>query len=175
LRALVAPGWRPAAFRDWLERLAARGRLSLGADAVALATHAPGLDAEQGRLYASLLRALDEIGLLAAPEEDWLRRAGAWPAGKALTAFALRSGDAVRLNDGTFLSGKAWRELLDRLRQEGAAGRTAFEVPAFKDWFGLTRKHAIPILEKLDDLGVTQRVGNQRRIRTSWKDGRIGE
>ena len=35
-------------------------------------------------------------------------------------------------------------------------------VPAFKEMFGVTRKHAIPLLEYLDRIGVTRRSGNVR-------------
>jgi selenocysteine-specific elongation factor len=37
-------------------------------------------------------------------------------------------------------------------------------VAAFKDLAGITRKHAIPLLEYLDRTGVTQRRGDERDI-----------
>ncbi len=37
-------------------------------------------------------------------------------------------------------------------------------VAAFKDLAGVTRKHAIPLLEYLDRTGVTQRRGDDRDI-----------
>lgn len=39
-----------------------------------------------------------------------------------------------------------------------------FDVGQFKDWFGLSRKLAIPILEWLDSERVTRREGDRRRI-----------
>jgi selenocysteine-specific elongation factor len=54
---------------------------------------------------------------------------------------------------------------LDRLADElGRTGWTAFSVPDFKERFGLTRKWAIPLLEHLDQIGRTRRVGDQREV-----------
>jgi len=43
-------------------------------------------------------------------------------------------------------------------------GVESFDVAAFKDRFGLTRKLAIPILEWLDSERVTRREGDRRRV-----------
>jgi len=37
-------------------------------------------------------------------------------------------------------------------------------VPAFKELLGLSRKHAIPLLEYLDRERVTRRAGNDRVV-----------
>ena len=39
-----------------------------------------------------------------------------------------------------------------------------FTIAEFKERFGLTRKWAIPVLEHLDSIGATRRVGPQRII-----------
>jgi selenocysteine-specific elongation factor len=57
------------------------------------------------------------------------------------------------------------RELLDEVAAAVQAWAVeSFEVGAFKERFGLTRKLAIPILEWLDSQRVTRREGDQRRI-----------
>ncbi len=40
-----------------------------------------------------------------------------------------------------------------------------FTVAEFRDELGITRKHAIPLLEWMDTAGVTVREGEGRRIR----------
>ena len=60
-------------------------------------------------------------------------------------------------------------DALDRLRREVAAlGRGAeqvrIDVAAFKDRYGVTRKFAIPLLEHLDRMRVTRRVGRERIV-----------
>ena len=39
-----------------------------------------------------------------------------------------------------------------------------FGVPAFKDWTGISRKYAIPLLEYLDRERVTRREGDERVV-----------
>lgn len=53
------------------------------------------------------------------------------------------------------------RETLSRYRKERGNG---LPIAAFKELTGLTRKHAIPLLEYLDREHVTRRVGDERVI-----------
>jgi len=53
-----------------------------------------------------------------------------------------------------------------QLRQSLASRRgQRFAVPEFKEWTGVSRKYAIPLLEYLDREHVTVRDGDQRLIR----------
>ena len=54
---------------------------------------------------------------------------------------------------------------LRRAVAERAAANPEIDVAWFKERFGLSRKHAIPLLEWLDRERVTVRVGNLRKIR----------
>jgi selenocysteine-specific elongation factor len=67
---------------------------------------------------------------------------------------------------GSFLvETTALERLKGDLREANGAGAPGeVEVGAFKDRFGLTRKHAIPLLEWLDRERVTRRVGATRRL-----------
>ncbi len=56
---------------------------------------------------------------------------------------------------------------LDALREklwEFAERSRMIDVGAFKELTGLTRKHAIPLLEHFDAENTTRRVGNKREI-----------
>ena len=71
----------------------------------------------------------------------------------------LRMGGA----DGMVFHKDALTRLKDSLREQKA--RTdRIDVARFKELFGVTRKHAIPLLEWLDRERVTQRSGNERLI-----------
>jgi selenocysteine-specific elongation factor len=41
---------------------------------------------------------------------------------------------------------------------------TRFTVAAFKDWTGISRKYAIPLLEYLDRERITRRDGEERLV-----------
>ncbi|MBP7149040.1 MAG: selenocysteine-specific translation elongation factor [Acidobacteria bacterium] len=166
LRADLAPAWPADAFRELLARGQAEGWLAVAAEGARLARHASAPEGQLAEVHARLLKLLDEAGLEALGEDDLLWQAGATERGRELLLFAQRAGQAVKIKGDLWISGTAWRAMVERLRAEAAAGRPTLDVPAFKELFGLTRKYAIPILERLDEDGVTQRVGNERRIRT---------
>ena len=54
---------------------------------------------------------------------------------------------------------------LDRLRETlGGRKGQRFSVGEFKDWTGISRKYAIPLLEFLDREHVTRREGDERLV-----------
>jgi selenocysteine-specific elongation factor len=75
----------------------------------------------------------------------------------------LAQGALVRIPDGKVFHAAALRDLRERLRAYRARSAT-IDVGAFKELAGVTRKHAIPLLEHLDAERVTRRRGNLREI-----------
>ena len=54
---------------------------------------------------------------------------------------------------------------IDSLRRLLASRKsTRFNVGNFKDWTGISRKYAIPLLEFLDREHVTRREGDERLV-----------
>ena len=80
---------------------------------------------------------------------------------EGLAAYLVKKGPLVRLPGGWLISRDAVDDVVARLR---ASGVESFEVPRFKEMFGLTRRLAIPLLEYLDGAKVTRRVGDKRQI-----------
>jgi selenocysteine-specific elongation factor len=80
---------------------------------------------------------------------------------EGLIGYLVKKGDLVRLPGGWLIAREAVEGVVRRLR---TSGRPSFEVPEFKQMFGLTRRLAIPLLEHLDGAKVTRRVGDRREI-----------
>ncbi len=165
LRGAMAPGWSAEQFRGLLARLEARGAIAVRPDAVRLASHRAVPEGEQAERLASVKSALDAAAFEALPEADLLARLGGGPAARQLLAFAARRGEAIKLKESLWLGGGAWERVVRTLRDEAAAGRATIDVATFKELFGISRKYAIPLLEKLDAEAVTQRIGNERKVR----------
>jgi selenocysteine-specific elongation factor len=70
-------------------------------------------------------------------------------------------GRLVRLPGGLLIAAAA---IADVRRQLLAGPWDRFSVPQFKDHFNLTRKWAIPLLEHLDAVGATRRLGDDRQV-----------
>ena len=80
---------------------------------------------------------------------------------EGLIAHLLKQGALVRLPGGWIISREAVDDVSARLR---ASGLTSLDVGQFKEMFGLTRRLAIPLLEYLDAVKVTRRVGDRREV-----------
>jgi selenocysteine-specific elongation factor len=67
----------------------------------------------------------------------------------------------VKLSDDLIYHRETLEEMKGRIRAAYAPG-ARFGVADFKDLFGITRKHAIPLLEHFDREKFTRRLGNDR-------------
>jgi selenocysteine-specific elongation factor len=111
------------------------------------------------RKIESLFRA----GGLAAPgEAEALANCGLdEQRARPILQLLLKQGTLVRISPELIYHAAA----LERLKQLLEAHRgQSFSVPEFKDWTGISRKYAIPLLEFLDRIRLTRRVGDRRVV-----------
>jgi selenocysteine-specific elongation factor len=167
----VCAEWSWSAYEDLLARAAGAGELVVERETV----RRPGHDARPAGAEAEALEGLVEQLVdagLATMSTDELAQASGLPRERVarLLAAASRGGTVVRVKDGVWLSSAAWARLVEGLAQSAERGEWTLDVRGFKDLFGLSRKHAIPLLERLDDAGLTRRAGNERRIQPAVMD-----
>jgi len=106
------------------------------------------LYAQAGLTPPSLQEALEAVGLAAQPARE-------------LVQLLLRHGRLVRLAEGLYLHESAIERVRTLLQSKRGQ---KFRVPEFKQWTGVSRKYAIPLLEYLDRLRVTRREGDWRTV-----------
>ncbi|MFQ5526464.1 MAG: selenocysteine-specific translation elongation factor [Thermoanaerobaculia bacterium] len=152
---------RPLAdvYLEWLRR---RKVLSVAGGEINAPGREASLSGEESQLSKTIL-ALFETGGLAPPSPSDLRDATrAKPQVlDGVVKFHIEHGELTRLPGELVIATGAVERVRDEMR---ASGQDSFSVADFKNRFGLTRKWAIPLLEHLDSIGVTRRVGNQRQI-----------
>ena len=162
----------PAAVADGaLLRLEAAGRIRRDRDTVATAGRSVRLTpAEQG-ILDGLAELLDEGGL-APPtlSEAGRSLSAAPPLVEAMRRLLAHAGRAVIVTPDLSFSVAALDSLKQAVR-ERRQSNPEISVGWFKERFGLSRKHAIPLLEWLDRERVTVRVGDVRRIRPAPPSG----
>lgn len=81
---------------------------------------------------------------------------------KEITSLLGKEGELVYLDETLFIHRDALVEIEDKVKtffQE----KDTITVPEFKELFGVTRKHAIPLLIYLDNKDITERDGDVRR------------
>lgn len=166
LRSLVAPRLNAAAFQAFIRDLANRQLLVLSNDVARLREHEATANPEDEKLWSLVRNALERVGvhtpLLAElavalkvkeqPLRDFLHRKS-------------RTGEVRRVTTERF----ALRETLAQLATttvEVARGKEDgfFSAADFRNAIGTGRGLAIHYLEFFDQLGITQRFGDRRRV-----------
>jgi selenocysteine-specific elongation factor len=141
-----------------------RGVLTVHGDRLARPAHVAAREALAGARTA-VQRAAQEAGLGAVTAEALRLASGLDPtAADAVVRHLVR--DDVLLKLGTlYVDAGAVARVVGDLRAAREAGTLeAIDVGWFKERYGVTRRTAIPLLELLDRLRVTRRVGETRLI-----------
>jgi selenocysteine-specific elongation factor len=155
---------RPEVFKTVIGRLSREGQVAAERDTLRLAAHRPALSDADLTAKDRLEAAIKSAGLQAATLDETASRGGV-PAELARKLYNLlaASGRVLRVGDMVFHV-EAIEDLKSRLRERKAVN-PKIDVAVFKEITGgLTRKHAIPLLEYLDRERVTRRIGNEREI-----------
>ena len=80
---------------------------------------------------------------------------------RSILQLLLRDKRLIRVNDELVFHCSALQSLRQLLAQKKGQ---KFAVPEFKDWTGVSRKYAIPLLEFLDRERITRRDGDTRIV-----------
>jgi selenocysteine-specific elongation factor len=142
--------------------LAQTAELTQDAEIVRLKTHRVVLKQDEEAARAAIESSFERAGLAAPAVNDVLKASGVEASrARSILQILLRDGKLTRVSDELVLHASA----LSRLRSELELKRDMrFSVPVFKDWTGISRKYAIPLLEYLDRAHVTRREGDERVV-----------
>jgi selenocysteine-specific elongation factor len=153
--ALGLPAKRFGAF---VERLVADGRLAGRGSALALPSHRPRLSEEQERHWLSARAALAKDPLQPPSPAQLETEHGV---DRELVAALAERGDVVRIGtEAVFLPEAVTRfarAVVDEIASSGS-----ITVARARDLSGSSRKHVLPLLQFLDDRGLTRRQGDDR-------------
>ena len=120
------------------------------------------LKEEEEQARAAIERAFEQAGLATPAMAEVLAKSAVEPGrARRLLEILLREKRLVRISEDLVFHQTA----LARLREMLAGRRSErFNVGAFKEWTGISRKYAIPLLEFLDRERVTRRDGDERIV-----------
>lgn len=146
-----------------IRKLAEAKKIEIRAEIVALAGRGDAIPAERLRLLHAVEDLYAAAGLAAPLLSEVSLRSGVQPGEmRELITILLRARRLVRMgSDDAFLHSMPLAKLYDDMRKH--KGQT-FDVARFKSFTGLSRKHAIPLLEHLDQVHVTRNTGGVRVV-----------
>lgn len=166
VRLLLPPAARSLA-EPWLARLAAEGLIELREGEVRQSGRSVAPAADASPLARAILEQYTLAGLEPPSPGEVARALDAKSQiVEGLVQHLVRRKELVRLPTGLIFSAAAIARLVDDLR---STGWRRFRIAEFKERYRLSRKWTMPILEHLDNLGVTRRVGEERELRPAPK------
>lgn len=141
-----------------------RGLLQTSGIGFKLASHTVSHDAEQSALLQKLrdllMRGgvappfLKEIEELAGPDIKKTRR---------LINYLCDIGEVIKIQDGVYYHKPALEKIVSQAR-EWLVSNASLDIAGMRDLFGVSRKYAVPLLEYMDSIRMTRRVGNIRQL-----------
>jgi selenocysteine-specific elongation factor len=142
--------------------LAEEKQIVVEGENVRLAVHKLVLKQDEEQARAAIENAFEQAGLAVPAVPDVLAKSGVETArARSLLQILLREKLLVRVNDDLVFHHCAMEKLRTLLATRKGA---PFNVGTFKDWTGISRKYAIPLLEYLDRERVTRREGDERVV-----------
>ena len=146
-----------------LDRLAADKKVQVHADVVAIASLSTATSGKDARGMHAVVTAYLAAGLAAPSVRELAQQLRLSESEiRHIVTLLLREKSLVRMgSDDAFVHAKAVEQLIARL--SSMRGKT-LDIAGFKMLTGLTRKHAIPLLEYLDRERITRKQGEQRLI-----------
>lgn len=164
LREKVARRAPQDVFESVLAKLVNAGRLRGTRELVATADHSIQMSSDESEARDFLVECYRESGCrpqslveAAASSKRDVRTL------ERVQRVLLKDGTLVQIGEGMIFH----RDVLDELKETirgYKSKRPSIDVGFFKETVGVTRKHAIPLLEWLDRERVTRRAGNERVI-----------
>jgi selenocysteine-specific elongation factor len=141
---------------------ASREEIVVEGETVRLRSHTVVLKEDEEQALAAIERTFESAGLAVPAMAEALAKSGVEAKrARTLLEILVRQKRLLRINEDLVFHASA----LERLRQILAARKSQyFGVGEFKEWTGISRKYAIPLLEYLDREHITRREGDRRLI-----------
>lgn len=163
-RFAATPLGRPA-FISLLDELLASGAIAASGPWLHLPEHQVRLSEEDEALWQQLQPLFQQAGF----DPPWVRSLASATGGEEAAVRLLlrkltRLGQVHQVVRDLFYTDAAVRQLAAMLLKL-AADNPIIQAAAFRDALGIGRKRSIQILEFFDRIGLTRRLGDQRRIR----------
>jgi selenocysteine-specific elongation factor len=145
-----------------LQDLAREKIVAIAGDALDIPGRSKTLGGAEGELARMIESRFAEAGLAPPPVSELINeRTQKARVIEGVIGFLVKQGTLVRLAEGIYVHRDALAAARERIAERKG---DMIDVGHFKEYFGLSRKIAIPLLEWMDREGVTKRVGDSRKV-----------
>jgi len=162
VQKLLPPGADAALIQFLLADLASERITVANGDVLEIPGRSKTLGGTEGELARHIENRYESAGLQPPPVSEIINEKTYRPKMvEGVVSFLVKQGTLIRLAEGVYVH----RTVIAAAREKIASRRgQTIDVGQFKEFFGLSRKVAIPLLEHFDRVGVTKRVGDSRQV-----------
>ena len=161
LKSLLSREIDGSVFDEALELRLREGTLVAREDRIGLPETGPALTTAHERALERLEGRLQSAGFQVPDLTLLLRDVSADLKPQELVRYLVESGRAVKVTSDLLYTTVQWTEIEARVRAHFAKNPT-MAMAEFKDLLQVSRKYAVPLLERLDRTGLTRREGDLR-------------
>lgn len=156
----------PKVFQYCLNELIRKSVVVQEESLVRMADHQVALKADEEQLRKDLDQWYRSRGLSTPTIKETMEQFGEYPPQlvKEVLDLQLRDGKLFKISESLYYTREVIEPLIASVLQY-MEKNGEIDAPAFKDLTGLTRKFSIPILEYLDRVKITMRIGDKRILR----------
>ncbi len=148
-----------------LNRLLKNRQIEISGEQVSLRGFETSLSAEENEIMAAIEKMLLDQKFSAFSLDELARTFKVHPSRlETMVELLLQKKKIVESREGFILPVSWLEEIKNQLAEKKKRGQRELMVSEFKEMTGLSRKYAIPLLEFLDELGLTRRLGSKRLI-----------
>lgn len=153
--------WSEEMFAAVIAALIRVGKLRGIGERLVLADFLPQLPAQIAPQAEKILQQLEDEGREVTDWNTMVESVGLTPKQAAeIRRFYIEQGYIVALTDKIVWTTTTWEQAVQQLRAH--CTETTISIAAVKEVLGLSRKYIIPFLERLDQQGITKRIGEVR-------------
>ncbi|HEY0139259.1 MAG TPA: selenocysteine-specific translation elongation factor [Thermoanaerobaculia bacterium] len=162
VQKLLPPTADGALINFLLQDLQREKIVALQADALDIPGRSKTLGGAEGELARGIEEKFKEAGLQTPAVSEIIKAIPQRPKViEGVISYLVKQGTLIRLAEGVYLH----RDVLAAAREKLSARKgETIDVATFKDFFAISRKVAIPLLEHFDRSGATKRVGDSRVV-----------
>ncbi len=166
LRLSIGKAIDQKVFGYCLNELLRKGDVVQEESMIRLAGHEVALKADEEQLQRELLGWYESKGLSTPTVRETMDRFSEYSEKmmRGVLDLLLREGKLVKISETLYYERRLIDELVEKVVGE-IRSKGEIDAPGFKNLTGLTRKFSIPILEYLDRIKLTIRVGDARVLR----------
>jgi selenocysteine-specific elongation factor len=143
---------------EGIDYLLSTGKLIQKENLLALPEHQPQLTEKQSLLAQNILKRFEENRFSPPTKGELLEEN---PDYQKILLFLLQQGKLIELKEGILYITEDFEVITKRIK-DFINRNGPSTVSQIREYLNISRKYAVPILEKLDEMGVTQREGDKR-------------